>query len=55
MKTINLKELYTMASMMKWYDFENWVAKEMFDLPETVDTSKLTDNLYLVELTKKTK
>jgi hypothetical protein len=46
-KKIGLKELHLMASRMKWWDFENWVAKELFNQPETADTSALTDGLFL--------
>jgi hypothetical protein len=46
-RKIGLKELHRMASQMKYYDFENWVAKELFDQPSTVDTSELTDKLFL--------
>lgn len=46
-RKIGLKELHSMASQMKYYDFENWVAKELFNQPETADTSKLTDKLFI--------
>jgi hypothetical protein len=36
-----------MASQMKWYQFENWLAKELYDSPSTVDCSELMDELYL--------
>ncbi len=46
-RKIGLRELHNMASQMKWYDFENWVAKELYDLPTTVDKTELTDKLFL--------
>lgn len=49
-RKIGIKELHSMARQMKYYDFENWVAKELFDQPETVDTSKLTDKLFLYDV-----
>ena len=49
-KKISLKHLYEAASRMKWYQFQQWVAKELFDRPGTEDTSALTDGLYLSAL-----
>jgi hypothetical protein len=46
-RKIGIKELHNMASQMKYYDFENWLAKELFDQPETANTSELTDKLFL--------
>jgi hypothetical protein len=46
-RIIGIKELYSMASQMKYYEFENWVANELFNQPSTVDTSELTDKLHL--------
>ena len=46
-RKIGIKELHSMASQMKYYDFENWIAKELFGQPKTVDTIELTDKLFL--------
>jgi len=46
-KTIGLKELHIMAHQMKWYEFENWIVKELYDQPPTVDTTELIDKLFL--------
>jgi len=48
-RKIGLKELYQMASQMKWYQFESWIAKELYDIPHTVDVSGLIKDLYLSE------
>jgi len=51
-RKIEIKELYNMARQMKYYEFENWIAKELFNQPGTVDTSELTDKLFLDDVVK---
>ena len=36
-----------MAFQMGWHEFENWIAKELYNQPSTADTSELTDKLFL--------
>ena len=48
-RKIKLKELHTAARQMKYYQFQEWIAKELYDIPETIDSKKLTDKLYLHE------
>ena len=47
MKKIGLKELHFMARQMKWYEFEGWIAKELYNIPSTVDSIGITDKLFL--------
>ena len=51
-RKIGIKELHSMASKMEYYEFENWLAKELFNQPSTVDTSKLTDKLFLYNVSQ---
>ena len=48
-RKIGLKELHGIASVMKWYDFKNYISKELYDLPATVNSSELTDKLFLTD------
>jgi hypothetical protein len=41
-----------MSRAMKWHEFESHVAKIMFEQPGTVNTTKLTDRLVLVDKIK---
>ena len=52
-KSINLKVLHNAARQMKWYDFENWVANELFDIPASINSSELTNNLGLCDIRPK--
>jgi len=46
-REIGLKELFLKAQSMKWYDFENWVANKLYDIPPTVDSTEITDKLKI--------
>ena len=46
-RKIGIKELHLMATQMKYYDFENYLAKELYDQPDTINTTELTNKLYL--------
>ena len=47
MREIGIKELHGKAREVSYYEFQIWVARELFNQSETIDSKKLTDKLKL--------
>jgi len=50
---IHISELYRIAKAMKYSEFASFLAKELGDIPETVESSKYTNKLFLFGVIKR--